>query len=236
MPTKQIKLTVEGEYVLPTWYQTASPMAVGDALTSAAGGMAMSVAVAEVRADALREREAQLRAHEAQIQRLMDQTSKALEEQRRRIDQLTKEQETSQRRVHKLVHDNDDLQERLDAVQDGTSTELSDEHERVKDHFQQLGIHSEELLKALAQHHALIHELNQSAIALRAKVFRFYRKSKGVNQDVPWLQASMLLPFEQAFQHAIGRDWNNVTHAKARLIEEGLGKAAAQLCMKEEGV
>jgi hypothetical protein len=106
--------------------------------------------------------------------------------------------------------------------------------EGIRSHFANLGQHSEELLVALASHHALIEKLNQSAIELRAKVFMFYRRAKRVNTDTTWLGVTMQLPFESAFEFAKGRVWNNVTATKGQLIEDGLGKAAAQICMKSE--
>ena len=43
-----------------------------------------------------------------------------------------------------------------------------------------------------------------------------------------------MLPFEAAYEHAIGRKWNNCTSAKVDMIERGISKEAAQLAIEKE--
>ena len=187
----------------------------------------------------MKAREAQLSAHETSLQKLGDEHRAALDLQRaamqREIDRLSAKNEESDGNVKRLMAENDELEEKVSALESGGAVLESEcNHKGIRSHFSNLCQHSEELLAALASHHALIEKLNQSAIELRAKVFMFYRGAKRVNMDTTWLGVPMQLPFESAFDFAKGRVWNNVTATKGQLIEDGLGKASAQICMKSE--
>ena len=249
--TPTITLEVLEDFTLPPFYSNAAPSEICRALTLAATildgsvlpmfstQMEVSVAVAKVREETLAAREAQLASHESAVERLAVEQRATLEAQRRamqeEIDRLTERCEEHERHVTKLIRENDAIEERLSAFEEGPTILVSDaNHDAVRSHFGSFGKYSAELLLALAHHHDLIEKCNQSAVKLRAKVFSFYRCSKRVNMDTPWLNLDMKLPFEDAFQHAIGRPWNNLTTSKAELLERGLGKSATQLCLKEE--
>ena len=45
---------------------------------------------------------------------------------------------------------------------------------------------------------------------------------------------SLSLPWEHAYEHAIGRIWNNMTTAKARELDTNLGRKAAELAITQE--
>ena len=63
----------------------------------------------------------------------------------------------------------------------------------------------------------------------------WYRSSKQTNQSIPWSKGEMQLPFEDAYEHGIGRSWNNMTAAKVKELESAMGKDAAKLAIEREG-
>ena len=76
--------------------------------------------------------------------------------------------------------------------------------------------------------------LNTSLVQLRSRAMIYYRLSKKTCGSIPWSNTEMVLPFETAYEHAIGRKWNNCTSAKVDIIERGISKEAAQLAIEKE--
>ena len=246
-----ITLEVLEDFSLPPFYSNAAPSDTCRALTLAAiildgsvppifsTQMEVAAAVAEVREETLAAREQQLRSHEAAIEKIAAEHRLAFASQQAQLqtelDHLAEQRDEAEAKVKELIRDNDAIEERLSAFEEGPTILESDaNHDAVRSHFESFGRHSADLLSALARHHDLIEKCNQSAVQLRAKVFTFYRCSKRVNMNTPWLNIPMKLPFEDAYEHAIGRPWNNLTTSKAELLERELGKSATQLCLKED--
>jgi chromosome segregation ATPase len=234
-------LTEEG-YHLPTWFSSASPQEIGRALTFAAAvfdgtvpptlstQLEVSTAIAKVKEESMQRRESQLVAHEQAMQSIIAEHKMALDIQQnamqKEIDRLTILCEQEQGRAKGLIQENDELQEKFDELESRTViAKSSSEHlEPVRTHFEGLTTHTQELLTALHDHHVLVEKLDISAAKLRAKVFAYYRHTKRLNMDTPFLQVPMQLSFEDAFEFAKMRPWNNVTHAKQRELEIALGK------------
>ena len=232
-------ITDEG-YHLPTWYSSASPEDIGRALSFAAavfGGtvpptfatqLEVSTAIAKVKEESMQRREAQLVAHEQVMQGIIADHKTALDIQQnatqKEIDRLTNLHEQEKERANGLIRENDELQEKFDELESRAAKSSSEDLEPVRIHFEGLTTHTQELLTALHDHHVLVEKLDISAAKLRAKVFAYYRHTKQLNMDTPFLQVPMQLPFEDAFEFAKARPWNNVTHAKQRELELALGK------------
>ena len=62
----------------------------------------------------------------------------------------------------------------------------------------------------------------------------YYRLSKKTCSSIPWSDTEMVLPFEAAYEHRIGRKWNNCTSAKVEIIERTIGKDAADIAIEKE--
>ena len=62
----------------------------------------------------------------------------------------------------------------------------------------------------------------------------WYRSSKRTAQSLPWSDVDMQLPFEAAYEHCMGRKWNNCTEQKMKELQKGIGKDAAALAMAVE--
>ena len=86
-----------------------------------------------------------------------------------------------------------------------------------------------EIFELYAEHNALIKKLDESVVKIRSKSMIFYRGFKRSAKPIPWLFPVMELPFEQAFEHALGRPWNNMTSSKLKSLEHSLGKEAASI-------
>ena len=91
-----------------------------------------------------------------------------------------------------------------------------------------------EIFELYAEHNALIKKLDESVVKIRSKSMIFYRGFKRSAKPIPWLFPVMELPFEQAFEHALGRPWNNMTSSKLKSIEHSLGKEAASIALEKE--
>ena len=102
-------------------------------------------------------------------------------------------------------------------------------------HFEALVAHVGEMFEAYQKQSAAIATLNLGLTDIRAKSMVWYRASKRLNASIPWLDTSkMHLPFEGAFEHAIGRTWNNMTTSKVTQLEAALGKDATLLARAKE--
>ena len=237
-----VMLITEEGYHLPTWYSSANPEDIGRALSFAAAvfdgtvpptfatQLEVSAAIAKVTEESMQRREAQLVAHEQAMQSIIADHKTALDIQQnatqKEIDRLTSLHKEEEERVKGLIEENDELQEKFDELESRTviAKSSSEDLEPVRTHFEGLTAHTQELLTALHEHHVLVEKLDVSAAKLRAKVFAYYRHTKRLNMDTPFLEVPMQLPFEDAFEFAKARPWNNVTHAKQRELELALGK------------
>ena len=93
------------------------------------------------------------------------------------------------------------------------------------------------MFSLLAEQNEVIKQLSDNLTQLRAKEMVWYRSSKQTNKAIPWSSVEMQLPFESAYEHAIGRTWNNMTASKLKdLLKAALGKEAASLSISKEKV
>ena len=104
----------------------------------------------------------------------------------------------------------------------------------INDHFQALTGYMKETFELYTQQSDHIAGLNLNLVQLRAQAMIWYRLSKKTYATIPWSNTEIILPFEAAYEHAIGRKWNNCTAAKVDLIERGMSKDAAQLAIERE--
>ena len=104
----------------------------------------------------------------------------------------------------------------------------------VREHFDSLAKHTDELFELYAKHADLMLRLDASLTNIRAKAFIWYRQAKQRNRSIPWLRTPMELVFEGAFEHAIPRTWNGCTAAKANQLQRFLGKKATDMAKEKE--
>jgi chromosome segregation ATPase len=244
-----VTLNIEEAYLLPTFYEHAPSSEVGRALTLGAtlleGGVPptlntqveIATAVNQIKQECLKRQEDQLRTHEATLATIASSHASQLETQRStmqaELERMKGEHAQNNEKINDLINQCDGLDSKVTQYEEKGAVLSSDfNQEAIKGHFEALANHTGELLSAMAEHARLVKRLDKSATKLRAKMYLYYRDAKALNVATPWLGATMELPFDAAFSHALSRKWNDVTKSKADDILDGLGKDAFDLCKK----
>jgi hypothetical protein len=241
--SNSLTLTLEEGYAVPSFFSKATPHETCRGLSLAAAildgetprlfstQMEVAAAVAASKEESMRQREQQLAAHEAALQKYAEDHHKALELQittmQEKFDSQTAKQTESDNKIRNLLKENDDLEDKISEFESGGAVVASEaKHDEVRSFFEKHGQHSGEILGLLAEHHKIINQLNTNTVTLKAKIYAFHRTAKSLNMSTPWLNGQVGLPFDEAVDFAVARPYNNVTHTKANLIESNLGKAA----------
>ena len=110
----------------------------------------------------------------------------------------------------------------------------NEEQRVVQDHFLDLATHVKEMFQVFSEQRAHMAKLSASLTQATAKTMIWYRSAKRKSNSLVWSKAEMELPFESAYEHAIGRKWNDCTAAKADLLQESMGKEAVKEALKME--
>ena len=220
-----VTLAVEPEYKLSPWYQSATPSQVGAALSRGATEMQREPSSSlHLQQEALLAREEQLQTHEAALQSVLHEVRTQSEASRAvlqsRIDELTARGEE---RAEAMA--------RVTAERDALLGNEPDHAAPVGEHLALLTTHATEMFELYANHDALLRQLDASITAIRAKAMVWYRRVKRTELASTH---NLALPWEHAYEHAIGRVWNNLTTAKARELERHLGRKAAELAIAQE--
>ena len=124
----------------------------------------------------------------------------------------------------------------LTAVDQLTSCEgiTNEDQDILRTHFLELSTHVKEMFEVYSEQQMHLSQLGTSLTQARAKTMAWYRSSKRTAKSLPWSDVDMQLPFEAAYEHCIGRKWNNCTEQKMKELQKGIGKDAAALAMAVE--
>jgi hypothetical protein len=240
-----VRLYVTDDYKLPQWFKTANPSEVSGALSIIAGLMPVlkgevppGLRVQQQIAEAVTKSQ---QAHEGALQSLMTEMKQSLSETRSmmqsRIDEVTKARDDAVTKYNSLKEDTEEDMRRMEVEIEKSKPQewvSSEDQEKVRTHFKGLTDHTSDMFSLLAQQNTAIKDLSDNLIRLRAKEMVWYRSSKQTNQSIPWSNGEMQLAFEGAYEHAIGRPWNNMTAAKLKELESAMGKDAAKLAIEQE--
>ena len=110
----------------------------------------------------------------------------------------------------------------------------NEEQDILQTHFLDLSAHVREMFEVYSEQQMYLSQLGTSLTQARAKTMAWYRSSKRTAQSLPWSDVDMQLPFEAAYEHCMGRKWNNCTEQKMKELQKGIGKDAAALAMAVE--
>ena len=238
-----MRLYVSESFRAPAWFKTASAAETERALAIAAALMPLlngevppglrvqqqiSDAASKARQDAHQKYEEQLKGHESALQRLTREMTTHLESLTARLREAEEARDAAleeARRVNQQVT--------AESAADATVSDPEKAH--IGTHFGALAAHAGEMFELYAAQSAALATLTSGLTDIRAKSMVWYRASKRLSTSIPWLDtAKMQLPFEGAFEHAIGRTWNNMTTSKANQLEAALGREAVLIAKTKE--
>ena len=236
MPPRSKKLTVtlsiEQGYQLPTFYQKATPREIGEALSRGAveiltsqDNQTRSSSFLEFQQKSLQEREDQLAKHEETIKKMIEEIRLQSESTRTtlqsRIDELNVNSEEAVEAIARITAERDALLGKGEEVDDTP----------LQEHMKSLTTHLTEMFELYANHDSLQRQLDASLTAIRVKTMTWYRHMK--RSDIA-SKFRLTLPWEHAYEHAVGRIWNNMTAAKEKELDSNLGRKAAELAIAQE--
>ena len=110
----------------------------------------------------------------------------------------------------------------------------NEEQDILQTHFLELSAHVKEMFEVYSEQQMHLSQLGTSLTQARAKTMAWYRSSKRTAKSLHWSDVEMQLPFEAAYEHCMGRKWNNCTEQKMKELQKGIGKDAAALAMAVE--
>jgi YesN/AraC family two-component response regulator len=244
---QSVRMYVRDDFKLPQWFKSASPDEVSNALSITAGlmpvlrgevppGLRVQQQISEAVA------KSQL-AHESALQSLMTEMKQHLSDTRSmmqtRINELTEAKNKALSQYNSLKEETEAEMSRLKAeVESCKEKEFvsTEDQSTVQAHFKGLVGHAADVFSLLADQNEVIKQLSDNLTQIRAKEMVWYRSAKQTNKAIPWSSVEMQLPFESAYEHAIGRTWNNMTASKLKDLEAALGKEAASLSISKEKV
>lgn len=250
--TPSVRLYVTDEYKLPQWWKTASTADVCVALSIAAtlmpvlkGEVPPGLRVQQQIAEAVTRKQRDLQqSHEKTLQSLVADMKANLTDTKSvmqsRIDELVKARDAAVRECETVRARAEEEMTKIEAeLQSSKKTSsgecvASEDQEKVRTHFRDVSVHTTDMFSLLSQQGEAIKQLSNSLTQLRAREMAWYRCSKRTSKSIPWASADMQLPFEGAYEHAIGRSWNNMTASKLKELEHAMGKEAARIAIEEE--
>lgn len=204
-----VNLLVEPGFKLPEWFANATPRQVSDFLSKA-----------EETKDEPQPSPQDLHTLVEEVKANTEATRTTLQA---RIDELTQRSEEALESVARITAERDALLAR--------GEETTDHQAPVQAHAESLTTHLTEMFELLANHDSILRQLDESIAAIRVKSMSWYRATK--KSDL-FSKLNLSLPWEHAYEHAIGRVWNNMTSAKAKELDKALGRKAAELAIAEE--
>ena len=208
--TAVIRLSVPRDFELPAWFATATPNEIGDFLLKAAKSNTEN------------------EHHSSQFHALL-QEIKANSEATRltlqsRIDELTAREQEASDNLASITSERDHaLLSKCDETANAP----------FQEHAESITTHLTEMFEMYANHNSLLRQLDESITAIRVKAMAWYRNAKKTDL---LSRFNLTLPWEHAYEHAIGRSWNNMTSAKAKELEKRLGRKAAEMVIFNEEV
>ena len=246
-----VRLYVTEEYKLPQWFKSANPADVCNALSIAAalmpvfrGEVPPGLRVQQQIAEAVTRKQQELQqAHEKTLQSLVaDMRENLLQTKsvmQSRIDELVQARDAAIRECQTVRTQAEEEMSKMEAEiqssrKKASECVASEDQEKVRGHFKNLAGHTIDIFSLLSQQGEAVRRMSNNLTQLRASEMVWYRASKRTSKSVPWATAEMQLPFESAYEHAIGRSWNNMTTNKLKELEHSMGKEAARMAIDQE--